>query len=517
VVAEAIGPMKTKHTVVALVILLGLGAYVAVFERGEKPVEGQILNFDVKSATKLEVVRGSDTLVIEKQGDDWVMTQPVKGVANPDTVENMIKALARFKPTGSREGEDLNDAHYGLTNAAIKATAWFGSRKVSLHIGAETAGSEFYASIPGDPKLYFVSSMTKTDLEKKPEDLRDKNVARFKLEEVRRFQVQFDGNDIAMENDPEPGETKQIPGPNHWTLTQPVKAKASTTAADDLVRKVQNLMVEEFVDSPASGDDPYGFAKPSVKAIARLEKGNKEITVIFGKEIEKKKDNTSSTTSTTSSTTTPQKLVYCQRMGRDEVFLVKADVLKDLRKTANDLRDKKLAEFEIKDVEGFSLKRRDGASFTGKKAGEDWQVSAGSAKAIKADKFKTEDLLYDTKNLEAAEFIEKPGALSQYGLDKPAITLELSMARGKKPVLVKIGNKEGDKYYAQVGDDASIVRVLSTSVDRFPKAISDFQAEAPKKPDSETGVDSSKGPASVPMPPKGDSKATTKSQSKKPK
>jgi len=510
--------MKTKHTVVALVILLGLGAYVAFFERGEKPAEGQILNFDPKAATKLEVVRGTDTLVIEKRGDDWVMTQPVKGMANPDTVESMVKALARFKPTGSREGEDLNDAHYGLSSAAIKATAWFGDRKVSLHIGAETAGNEFYASIPGDPKLYFVSSMTKTDLEKKPEDLRDKNVARFKLEEVRQFQVQFDGNDIAMENDPEPGESKDVPGPNHWTLTQPVKAKASTTAADDLVRKVQNLMVEEFVDTPATGDDPYGLAKPSVKTTARLEKGNKEVTVLFGREIEKKKDDAATkTTSPTSPppSATPEKLVYCQRAGRDEVFLVKADVLKDLRKTANDLRDKKLAEFEIKDVEGFSLRRRDGVSFAGKKAGEDWQVSAGSAKAVKADKFKTEDLFYDTKNLEAAEFVEKPAALSQYGLDKPAITLELSMARGKKPVLLKIGNKQGDKYYAQVGDDPAVVLVLATSVDRFPKAIADFEAEAPKS--SDTDIDSSKDPVPLPLPPKTDSKAGAKGESKKPK
>ena len=125
-------------------------------------------------------------------------------------------------------------------------------------------------------------------------------------------------------------------------------------------------MVEEFVDTPATGDDPYGLAKPSVKTTARLEKGNKEVTVLFGREIEKKKDDAATkTTSPTSPppSATPEKLVYCQRAGRDEVFLVKADVLKDLRKTANDLRDKKLAEFEIKDVEGFSLRRRDGVSF----------------------------------------------------------------------------------------------------------------------------------------------------------
>ena len=118
--------MKPKYTLIAAAVLVGLAAYTFMFERGEKPKEGQLLRYGVEDATHIELTRGEETIVMDKQGDDWVLTQPATGVAAADAVKRLLENVARFAPKATRSGEDLTAEAYGLEKPVVVAKVRFG-------------------------------------------------------------------------------------------------------------------------------------------------------------------------------------------------------------------------------------------------------------------------------------------------------------------------------------------------------------------------------------------------------
>jgi len=509
--------MKAKHTLVAFLVLAGLAAYVFMFERGDRWEEGQVHNLPTKDATRVEVTTADGSMVIEKRGDEWYLTSPGKGLAREDDVERMVEAVGKFTPKGKREGEDLSDVAYGLTDPAVKAKVSYGSKSSELWIGEEAVAGEFYARVPGDDSLYFIEAIKKTDLEKKAEDLREKQIAKFEVADARKVQLSFDGDTVVLENDPEPAEEEDLPPTSRWRLTRPITAKADKFAAENVTRKISNLRAEEFVDDPpatsgAEGDD-FGFGDPQMTATVSLEEG-KDITVLLGKTIERAAEEEDDddgwddpAVDEDEEEKEPDRFVYVRRQGRDETFLVKADVLDDLRKSPSDLRDKKLTDFVVGDVTAFTLKRRDGASFAGEKSDDAWQVRAlGGAKSAEADNFRTESLFYDIQDLRAEDFVDDAdfSNLALYGLDDPAITIELTVdddrqRNGKKQtIVVHVGNRivvepdgeaedaavDGDeepepeaRYYVRLGDEQLIVLVDAADIEELHGELADFEKE----------------------------------------
>jgi len=482
--------MKPKYTLIAAAVLVGLAAYTFMFERGEKPKEGQLLRYGVEDATHIELTRGEETIVMDKQGDDWVLTQPATGVAAADAVKRILENVARFAPKATRSGEDLAAEAYGLEKPVVVAKVTFGSTTVELSIGAEAVSGEFYAKLSDDSRLFTVPASVKSDFEKKADDLRERDVAKFDMKDISEVSLVRADQTIRLVNKPEKPAEGNTPPPSNWRIVEPVEAKADNSLVDTLARTISNLRVDQFVDdAPPGGDEEMGLSAPRLTAAVKLKNG-KEISVAFGAEIEKPKDDTTTPkppeTGTSTPPTTPEKQLYVRRAGRAETYLVKATVLKDVDKALSDLRNKQLVDVTVSDVTSFSLQRREGASFTGSKTGDKWQVSAGGAETIEADTMNAENLLYDVKDLRAASFVDDVDP-AESGLDAPAITIELKVKGGGQPVRVLVGNKKGSQYYARVGDDPQVMLVDATKIDGLHDALDDFK-KSETKPAGDEGM-----------------------------
>ncbi|NPV48379.1 MAG: DUF4340 domain-containing protein [Armatimonadetes bacterium] len=487
-----------SRLIIAGLVFVGLLVWALTQERGRVPQEGEAFGIDAKTVSKLEITGSDQKVVLEKQGEQWMLVEPIQGYADKDATERMVRAIAELKPSGTRDeidGQrvDLKDAKFGLDKPQLTAVMTYEGRKqVTLHIGKEApGGAEFFASIEGRDKLYMVPASLRSDLTQKPEQLRDKTVVHFEDDKVKSVSLQYADKTIAFEKRGEGTEAK-------WFLTQPYEAKGDEWNCKQVVEKLSGLKAEAFApDKPLPGQDP-GFAKPTIKATITLKDG-KQWVVNFGAKARLKVSDSSPTIVTDPKATGTEKdLVYVQLESRPETLLCLDTILSDLTKTDMDLRDKRIVELKRDQVEELRVERKKGVSFTVRKSPDGWQLTApttGRAKTTTVD-----DILWDVNELEAREFLGQQENLQQYGLAIPDTTITLKVKGQSEPVKVLVGYAKGeDGHYARTSQSDQVYVIGDALLLDLPKTIDDL------KETSSTTTSPPSGPTVMP------SKTPTKS------
>ena len=196
-------------------------------------------------------------------------------------------------------------------------------------------------------------------------------------------------------------------GEKGWKLVQPVQAEAEDPAVDSLLGTLSS--VKQKKDLAGEKDlKTYGLDHPKIEVAVKLDDG-KEQGLQIG--VDNSFDNT----------------LYAKKLGDETVRVIDAWQKPSLEKTAFDLRDKKVAHLddsaEVKRVEVSGVK----SPYTLEKEGTAWKVNGGAADASAAERVASA-----VKSLRAtAVAAESAASLKEYGLDKPAATVKLSVAAGK--------------------------------------------------------------------------------------
>lgn len=117
---------------------------------------------------------------------------------------------------------------------------------------------------------------------------------------------------------------------------------------------------------------------------------------------------------------------------------------------------------EVKDV--VSIKYSDGTKEMSFVKNDDvWQYEADET--ITLDQSLMESMVSSFSSIKAEKEITKPDALSDYGLEKAAYTIELTDALGKT-TSIYIGNDvDGSSYYLTVGEKKVVYTVGGSVVD----------------------------------------------------
>ncbi len=480
---------KAIYAGVLFVVAVGLTLYVATYERGEKPEKGQVWRrIPIDKAEVLEVKKGKETLRLEKRGDDWWLTEPFEALADNDTVKRMVEAVARIKYVDRYEQWDSSVKDYGFDEPTLIATLTYdGGKQVTVTLGAETpTGGNRYAKVSKDGALYTVSSMVKTDLDKSPDDVREKRLARFESDDVQRVTLSYNGKKVVVVRNPEEEEHK-------WQIVKPINAAADDWSVDNnIVNKLRDLEAKEFVLTNASkiNEKKYGFDKPQLVATIEV-KGREPIVIQFGKKVPKKEEKESEATPTPTPTwsTSTEEAIYARALGRNDVVTVEASVLEDLRKEPKDLRDKTVCKFEREDVQEIVIEPRGEAKITlkrtKKKGDKEAEWAVVTPKSVEPDTSKVDSLLWDFTSLKAYEFVVEKAStasLKKYGLDKPKVKITFRLKK-EEPVTVLFGKqteKEDFKYYyAKVVGKPFVVLVNEYIYNDIPKKLADIKKPEP--------------------------------------
>jgi hypothetical protein len=166
-------------------------------------------------------------------------------------------------------------------------------------------------------------------------------------------------------------------------------------------------------------------------------------------------------------------------------------LLADLDRKVDEMREKKVADLYAWDAKRVALKR-DGLEIAAvkEKVGEEDKWLLDPASREEADKAKVEEFVRKIEGLEAAEFIDTPGSLANYGLS-PGIEIRILTKdyQGKeKETVLFIGKEDAGKKQVVVKNAQFdyLFRVDSGFLQDLPKDRKDWKAEPPKAAEEKT-------------------------------
>jgi hypothetical protein len=384
----------------------------------------------------------------------------------------MLTSLEKLEADEVVVEQVANPAEYGLDNPSRTITAVVEGAPAALRVefGSKSPdGSSVYARGSGSPRIYLVPQWVEGGFDKKPFDLRDRDLLHVKRDDVRSLEISGPEGSYALART-DAGE---------WAFTKPAATRAGRWSVDGLLGTVEKLRMESVAAEAPTDVKPFGLDKPARTVGLVLKDGSTRALEIGTAAPDP--------TATPSPSPSPAKRgerpeppkptkYYARQEGTGLVAVVPATLADDLAKGMGELRAKRLLEVATYETEGFETlaggtKKVYAKSTTKDKDGFDktqWKRTAPDAKDLETTK--VEDALFKMGGVEVQEFVDQPHSPATYGLDAPALKVTVK-AKGES--WIEVGKKDGT-VYARRNGDAAVLKLEATKAEELLKAFSEL-------------------------------------------
>jgi len=422
--------MQIRGLLAALVLLalLGGGVWYSNKRKAEEEKQGskdtpKILTVAEDQLAQLEIKRADGKSTTLKKTDKWQITAPQALQADQDAVGSMVTAVGSLSADSVVEEKAGDVSSFGLNAPQVVLTVTKKDGKATtLKIGDEMAtGSGFYAMIEGDPRLYTISSVSKTLFDKTPADLRDKRLVAFDADKLSRVELTAKGSSVEF------GKNAQ----SEWQIVKPKPMRADNWAVEELVRKIKEAKMDAAVSEEDAKKAEGNFASGTKIAVARVSDaaGTQEIEI-------RKKEND----------------YFAKGSAVAGVHKVTAELGEGLDKDLNDFRNRKLFEFGFSDPTKVEVKGADGQTKVYTKSGEKWMRGSETMDSVSVQSF-----IDKLRDLSAVEFKES-------GFGTPVLDLRVTSKDGKLMDHVQIAKGQGADAYAVRVNEPTVYQISAAAL-----------------------------------------------------
>lgn len=452
--------MRWKTTAVLAVLLVGLGAFLYVYEVRQGPAREKATTekdrvwkgLESKDVEEVTVTRKGETLQLKKAGDAWQLAAPVQSRAESQPVQDLVMSLATLRIEREIDPNPAKPGDFGLDAPAAEIRFTAKGQPHRVRLGAKNpTGLWVYAQLEDKPAVVLVPDSLLRDSQKPVSDFRDRTVLAFERGAVKALEVKSPGGQAV---------TAELKGTDSWQLAGPAAVGADKEQISALLEKLKAAKIKDFVTEPPKPPDPYGLARPLTLTLwVGEEKDRAARTLRLGKAVPEKK------------------VVYAQREGDPTVFTVDEELVKAVPTSASALRDKAVFAYDRSKLERVEVESPKGKVALALEGGA-WKITAPAA--MKVDEAAMGDLLGKARELRAKEFVaEDQKQLARYGLDRPQVRLSVWEKEAKEPkTLVVAAAKEKDLAYATVtggGTPQPVVLVDGKALTDLAKSSQDLR------------------------------------------
>jgi hypothetical protein len=429
--------MKPKGLLIAVVLLAVLGGVTwwsnkNQADKAKTPTDTttKLLTIPDDQFQEIKIKKVTDELLdLKRENGKWQMTAPKPMAADQDAAGSMVSTLANLNADKVVEDKAADLKPYGLDLPTLDVQIVRKDGKTDhLLIGDDTLnGSGAYAKLANDAKVVTVSSTTKTSLDKRPDDLRDKRLLTFDSDKLSRVELTAKGPAVEFGKN----------GQNEWQIVKPRPLRADGSAVDGLVSKLKDAKMDLTETEAAK----KFAAAPKVATVVVTDAGGTQTI-----DVHRDKD----------------KNVYAKSSAVEGIYKVGADLADALEKSADDFRNKKVFDFGFSDPSQVTVQ---GKAYT--KAGDKWTAGGKTM-----DNSSVQTLIDKLRDLAATKFAEKGGG-------QPVFDATVVSNSGKRTEKVVI-SKQGAQYFAQREGEPSIYELDGKAVEDLQKAASDVKEAAPE-------------------------------------
>jgi hypothetical protein len=244
----------------------------------------------------------------------------------------------------------------------------------------------------------------------------------------------------------ESGRARLARSESGWRLAEPLDFAVDSFTVDRLVEALAELESKTEIENPGELA-LFGLDDSAPRVLARAGEAP-PVEIRLGK---------------TAPVGGARYVQVSSRPGR--VFMVESFGVSPLEPALADLRDKRLLHGDKDAITRLGVKLGAQApAIALAREGEEWKLV--EPLAARADGERVERLLDDLDLARASGFVDAPGAASEYGLEPPAVVLEV--ARGDAVESIALG-KAGDQAYARIPGVASVLEIPERIVDGVPR------------------------------------------------
>ncbi len=235
------------------------------------------LAFDQASVTSLELASGTQTIRLEKSGEEWKLVKPIQAPADFVSVSGLIGQLQSAQMTTLKDRpEDLKDLkQYGLDKPAVVATLGTGASSVKFELGKEADAGSVWGRDPAKAAVFSINNGVAMELKKTVDNFRRKEVFDFRPFNTTRFEITRGADTRAFERVKGTGANAV----DTWKQIAPAAKTVDSSNFEGALLDFSNLRAESFV--PAAGA-ATGHDKPAAVIVVKFDDGKKEERVVFG-------------------------------------------------------------------------------------------------------------------------------------------------------------------------------------------------------------------------------------------
>ncbi|MBI2461271.1 MAG: DUF4340 domain-containing protein [Candidatus Rokubacteria bacterium] len=443
--------MRARTTVILAILFAALAAFYYVYEvrlgpdRERAEAERhRLFALEAKDVEELLLRRGGEMIRLRREGEEWRLIEPVRARTEPGVVEGIVSSLASARIEREVEANPTSVAEFGLDPPAVEITLRAKGEERGLRLGAKSpTGVWVYAQERGRPAVFLLSDFILRDARKTPEELRDKTVLAFEVQDVTALEIRTRGRVLRAEERAGEG----------WRLARPLEVRADQGRIREFLDTLKAARIKAFVEEAPAAVARYGLAEPlRVTLWLGRETARTAKTLLLGRADQARGG------------------IYAQREGEPAVFLVGEELPGAVPLTVTALRDKTVVDYDRGKLGKVAIESPKGRVVLVKE-GPGWRLT--EPLAAEADDRAVSDLLSALGDLRAKEFLaEAPRGLARYGLDRPEVRVSLWEQEAEAPVrllLAPARDRKGMAYAAVAGRgpitlvEAEALRVLARS------------------------------------------------------
>lgn len=434
-----------RSFLILLVIAVPLVGYMA-YEMKRKPPDAdkkdKVFSVEADKIEELTVKSESgEQTTLRKSGTDWQIVQPIAVKSDGAEVAGITSGLAGLEQQRLIDENPADLAEYGLAPARMEVAFKAGGQEHRLLVGRKTPpGTDLYAKLAADKKVFLIPSYLEGTFNKKTFDFRDKTVLTLDRDKIDRLGIVTAARTLQFAKS----------GPE-WTMTAPIAARADFTTIDGLVSRLNTLQMKSIVAAEAPKLADYGLDKPEVTV--QIGSGSSQAVLLIG--------------------SLAGEAVYAKDNSKPTVITIDKGLADELKKDVGEFRQHDLFDARafnatridvVRGAETFSFEKTKSKNKDGQEE-EKWRQLAPAARD--ADQTKVENLVSALTSARATSFVD---SAAKTGLDKPELAVTVKFDDGKREEKTSFARSGSDGYASRAGEPGA-AKVDIAAIENIVKSL----------------------------------------------
>jgi Domain of unknown function (DUF4340) len=452
--------MRTRTTVVLLLLVVAIGAYIKFYESKQPNTEEasrraqNVINFDRDKIDGMVIQNGDERIELKRVDKKWRLESPVKDLADSSVVEGLLFDLEDWKKEATITGKEMEAdknkmADYGLTKAKLRLKLLSPQALPEILFGNNAAlENRIYVRFENAKNVFLATENIKNAILKKPEDFRDRKLTDTIAAQITGVALKTPAGEMELQKQGE-----------HWQIVKPLRARADDQKVNDLLAQITTSRIQQFVADDRGDLHPYGLAEPRGTVTIFTADDKQGQLLQIGGVPEQSKDQ-----------------VYVRFTSRNFVYTLPKKIEEVLNTRPNDLRDRHLVRFDENQLDRITIDAPGKDKTVLARKGEVWTIANRNNTAANTGEMRR--LIDSIAGEQVTKFVEDVASdLPKYGLDKPQLIVTLSSfasentaetSAGEHPMAtIAFGRIDGENVYARVGDEPFIVTARRAVLDNI--------------------------------------------------